>query len=330
MSNQTRLISGARVLVTGGAGFIGANLCESLLAQDNEVVCLDNFATSRPENLAQMRGHRRFTLIEGDIRQLADCQRAVAGVDYVLHHAALGSVPRSIKDPHTTNEVNVSGFLNLLAAAAQARVKRLVYASSSSVYGDYPGSPKVEAHTGRLLSPYAVSKWANELYAGVFARLHGLPCVGLRYFNVFGRRQSPEGEYAAVIPRFVKALLAGQAPLIYGDGTQARDFTYIDNVLLINNLAATVALPTPDQVYNVACGASTSLNALFGHLRALLARYQPAVAQVQPQYAPPRPGDIAFSLADIGLAQRQLGYVPTHQLAEGLALAIDWYWAAHR
>ncbi|MCU0450808.1 MAG: SDR family oxidoreductase [Bernardetiaceae bacterium] len=330
MSNQTRLISGARVLVTGGAGFIGANLCERLLAQDNEVVCLDNFATSRPENLAEMRAHPWFTLVEGDIRHLADCQRAVAGVDYVLHHAALGSVPRSIKDPHTTNEVNVSGFLNMLAAAAAAKVKRFVYASSSSVYGDYPGSPKVEAHTGRLLSPYAVSKWTNELYAGVFARLHGLPCVGLRYFNVFGRRQSPEGEYAAVIPRFVKALLAGQAPIIYGDGTQARDFTYIDNVLLINNLAATATLSAPtDQVYNVACGTSTSLNALFGLLRDLLARYQPAVAQVQPQYGPARPGDILFSLADIGSAQRQLGYVPTHQVAEGLALAMEWYWAAH-
>jgi UDP-N-acetylglucosamine/UDP-N-acetylgalactosamine 4-epimerase len=321
------IISRARVLVTGGAGFIGANLCETLLAQDNEVVCLDNFATGRRQNLTECLSHPRFTLVEGDIRHLADCQQAVQGVDYVLHQAALGSVPRSIKDPHTTNQVNVSGFLNMLDAAHTARVKRFVYASSSSVYGDHPGSPKVEHQTGNLLSPYAVSKATNELYAGVYAQLHGLECVGLRYFNVFGERQNPEGEYAAVIPRFIQHLVRGEAPIIFGDGTQARDFTYVQNVVQANQLAALTTDPAAlGQVYNIAYGQRITLNDLFFLLRELLTGYAPHIATLAPIHGPERPGDIKYSLADIGKANRLLGYAPTHDLRAGLTKAIAWYW----
>jgi UDP-N-acetylglucosamine 4-epimerase len=317
----------ARVLVTGGAGFIGANLCEAMLAQDNEVVCLDNFATGRRQNLVQCLPNPRFRLIEGDIRRLADCQAAADGVDYVLHQAALGSVPRSIKDPHSTNEVNVSGFLNLLDAARLAKVKRFVYASSSSVYGDHPGSPKVEHLTGHLLSPYAVSKATNELYAGVYAQLHELPCVGLRYFNVFGEKQNPDGEYAAVIPRFVKKMVQGERPLIFGDGTQARDFTYLQNVIQANQLAALATDPAAlGQVYNIAYGQRTTLNDLFYLLRELLSGYDPRIAHLEPEYGPERPGDIKYSLADIGKATRLLGYAPSHDVRTGLAQAIDWYW----
>jgi UDP-N-acetylglucosamine/UDP-N-acetylgalactosamine 4-epimerase len=320
-------ISRARVLVTGGAGFIGANLCEALLAQDNEVVCLDNFATGRRQNLALCLANPRFQLIEGDIRRLADCHAATDGVDYVLHQAALGSVPRSIKDPHTTNEVNVSGFLNVLDSARLAKVKRLVYASSSSVYGDHPGSPKVEHLTGNLLSPYAVSKATNELYAGVYAQLHGFACVGLRYFNVFGEKQNPDGEYAAVIPRFVKKMVEGGRPLIFGDGTQARDFTYLQNVVQANQLAALTSDPAAlGQVYNIAYGQRTTLNDLFYLLRDLLAEYDPRIAHLEPEYGPERPGDIKFSLADTSKATRLLGYAPTHDVRAGLAKAIDWYW----
>lgn len=322
----SRRIENSRVLVTGGAGFIGANLCEALLAQNNEVVCLDNFATGRRENLADCLPNVRFTLIEGDIRRLADCQKAADGVDYVLHQAALGSVPRSIKDPHTTNEVNVSGFLNMLDAAKGAKVKRFVYASSSSVYGDYPGSPKVEHLTGNLLSPYAVSKATNELYAQVYGQLHGLACIGLRYFNVFGEKQNPEGEYAAVIPRFVKNLLRGQAPVIFGDGAQARDFTYIQNVIQANQLAALVTDPAAiGQVYNIALGERISLNDLCQLLGELLADHDPRLAILAPVHGPERPGDIKYSLADTGKAARLLHYAPTHDIRTGLAKALAWY-----
>ncbi|MCS7019147.1 MAG: SDR family oxidoreductase [Cytophagales bacterium] len=319
------MLAGKTVVVTGGAGFIGSNLCESLLEKGATVICLDNLSTGKLENIVTFRNHPQFRLIEGDIRDLSVCLSAFAGADYVLHHAALGSVPRSIQDPHTTNEVNVAGFLNVLEAARQTSIKRLVYASSSSVYGDWEESPKIETRTGNLLSPYAVSKYTNELYAGVYQRLHGLPCIGLRYFNVFGKRQNPLGEYAAVIPRFINLLKKGEQPTIFGNGTQARDFTYIENVVQVN-LKALVSAPTSTgRCYNVACGVATSLNELFALIVRLMANYYPEVAHIQPRYAPPRPGDIPFSLASIELAKTHLGYAPTHFLAEGLAATIDWY-----
>lgn len=320
------MLQGSKIVVTGGAGFIGSNLCEHLLEQGATVVCLDNLATGSLRNIADFRQHPNFSFIEGDIRDLTTCLKAFEDADYVLHQAALGSVPRSIKDPHTTNEVNVSGFLNALEAARRAGVKRFVYASSSSVYGDLEESPKVEARTGNLLSPYAVSKYTNELYAGVYQRLHGLPCIGLRYFNVFGRRQNPHGEYAAVIPRFINLLKNGERPTIFGNGTQSRDFTYIDNVIQANVKALLSPPESTGKCYNVACGATVSLNQLFATMVRLSVPYRASVAEIEPQYAPPRPGDIPFSLASIEEARRHLGYEPTHSFEEGLAAAIDWYW----
>lgn len=320
------MLQGTKIVVTGGAGFIGSNLCEYLLAQDASVVCLDNLSTGSRKNIIDLEKNPHFTFIEGDIRDLSTCLAAFAGADYVLHQAALGSVPRSIKDPHTTNEVNVAGFLNTLEAARQTGVKRFVYASSSSVYGDLTESPKVEERTGNLLSPYAVSKYTNELYAGVYQLLHGLPCIGLRYFNVFGRRQNPLGEYAAVVPRFINLLKKGERPTIFGDGTQSRDFTYIDNVIQANVKALTSPPESTGKCYNVACGATISLNQLFATMVSLAARYQPDLVNIQPIYAPPRPGDILFSLASIERGKRLLDYHPTHSFEEGLAEAIDWYW----
>jgi UDP-N-acetylglucosamine 4-epimerase len=320
------MLQGTKIVVTGGAGFIGSNLCEYLLAQGATVVCLDNLSTGSRLNIVSLEENPHFTFIEGDIRDLSTCLAAFAGADYVLHQAALGSVPRSIKDPHTTNEVNVAGFLNALEAARQVGVKRFVYASSSSVYGDLTESPKVEERTGNLLSPYAVSKYTNELYAGVYQLLHGLPCIGLRYFNVFGRRQNPLGEYAAVIPRFINLLKKGERPTIFGDGTQSRDFTYIDNVIQANVKALTSPPESTGKCYNVACGATTSLNQLFATMVRLASRYQPEVVNVQPIYAPPRAGDIPFSLASIERGKQLLGYHPTHSFEEGLAEAIAWYW----
>lgn len=314
------------IVVTGGAGFIGSNLCEYLLAQGANVVCLDNLSTGSRENMASFAAHPRFRFVEGDIRRMSDCLVAFEGADYVLHQAALGSVPRSVKDPHTTNEVNVAGFLNVLEAARQSGIKRLVYASSSSVYGDLRESPKTEARTGNLLSPYAVSKYADELYAGVYQRLHGLACIGLRYFNVFGRRQNPHGEYAAVIPRFIRLLQRGESPVIFGDGTQSRDFTYIDNAIQANIKALVAPENSTGKCYNVACGAAHSLNRLFALLVQIMTTYQPEIARIRPQYAPPRPGDIPFSLANIDLAKQYLGYVPTHSFEEGLAETVAWYY----
>ncbi|WP_448518745.1 SDR family oxidoreductase [Rhodoflexus sp.] len=319
-------LTGKKIVVTGGAGFIGSNLCEYLLGMGAFVICLDNLSTGGLQNIADFGQHPNFTFVQADIRDLSACMAAFAGADYVLHQAALGSVPRSIKDPHTTNEVNVSGFLNVLEAARQSGVKRFIYASSSSVYGDLEESPKVEERIGNLLSPYAVSKYTNELYAGVYQRLHGLPCIGLRYFNVFGRRQNPHGEYAAVIPRFINLLKKGERPTIFGDGTQSRDFTYIDNVIQANVKALTSPPESTGKCYNVACGMATSLNQLYVIIVSLAARYQPNVAHLKPMYAPPRPGDIPFSLASIQAAQKRLGYQPTHTLAEGLTEAVQWYW----
>ena len=318
-----------RILVTGGAGFIGSNLCEYLLAHEYHVVCLDNFSTGKIENLLPLLNQypQAFRLQVGDIRNLTDCKKAVEGVDYVFHEAALGSVPRSIKDPVMTNEVNISGFLNMLVAARDAGVKRFMYAASSSTYGDSKSLPKVEDVIGKPLSPYAVTKYVNELYADVFSRTYGMETIGLRYFNVFGRRQDPFGAYAAVIPLFVKKLMAHESPIINGDGEYSRDFTYIDNVIQMNMLA--MATTNPDavnQVYNTAYGERTTLNLLTGYLKDLLSEFDPAIANVEIQHGPNRLGDIPHSLASIDKARTLLGYVPEYNMYEGLKEAVRWYW----
>jgi UDP-N-acetylglucosamine/UDP-N-acetylgalactosamine 4-epimerase len=321
------VLKNTKVLVTGGAGFIGSALVETLLKQENEVVCLDNFATGKPENVSEFKKNGNFSFIEGDIRNLADCRKAVEGVQYVLHQAALGSVPRSVKDPITTNEVNISGFLNMITAARDAGVKRFVYASSSSVYGDHPALPKFEDNTGNPLSPYAVTKKVNELYAKVFGELYGMETIGLRYFNVFGRRQDPDGQYAAVIPRFVKSLIRYEALLIFGDGSQTRDFTYIENVVQANLRAALVDNPQAyNTAYNVAFGDRVTLNELFNMLRDGLAKYDPKIANINPVYTDPRQGDIPHSLASIDKTSRLLGYDPQYNLHQGLEHSIKWYW----
>jgi UDP-N-acetylglucosamine/UDP-N-acetylgalactosamine 4-epimerase len=316
----------ARWLVTGGAGFIGSHLVETLLGAGQEVVTLDNFATGRRRNLDLVRASvgevawGRHRLIEADIRDATVCAAACEGVQYVLHQAALGSVPRSIADPLLSHAANVNGTLNMLVAARDAKVDRFVYASSSSVYGDHPALPKVEDVIGRQLSPYAVTKYVTELYASVFARSYGLRSIGLRYFNVFGARQDPAGPYAAVIPRWVKAMLAGESVQIFGDGETSRDFCYVKNVVQMNLLAALTEAPEAlDRVYNVAVHHRTSLNMLFGMLRDLL-----GVRSV-PVYRDFRPGDVRHSLADVGLAQSLLGYEPTHDLEQGLREALPWY-----
>lgn len=321
----------SRILVTGGAGFIGSSLVEALLAQGNEVVVLDNFSTGKRENLAPFAANRALTLVEGDIRDLAACRKAVAGADYVLHEAALGSVPRSIKDPAATVEVNVSGFVNVFSAAREAGVKRIVYASSSSVYGDDATSPKVEDRTGRPLSPYAVTKYADELFANNFSRIYEIEAIGLRYFNVYGRRQDPEGAYAAVIPKFAMSLIRHESPVINGDGSISRDFTYIDDVVQANQLALLAKCPEAvNTVCNIACGGNTTLNELFRYLRAALSNFDPEIARVEPQYGPPRFGDILNSRADIGKASRLLGYRPRFDIEAGLAEAAGWYFRNHR
>jgi len=330
---QTQLQATPRTwLVTGVAGFIGSNLLETLLKLGQRVVGLDNFATGHQRNLDEVQtlvtpaqwGNFRF--IQGDIRELADCKRACDGVDYVLHQAALGSVPRSLVDPITTNAANITGFLNMLVAARDAKVQSFTYAASSSTYGDHPALPKVEDTIGKPLSPYAVTKYVNELYAEVFARCYGFTTIGLRYFNVFGPRQDPEGAYAAVIPKWIASLIKGEPVYINGDGETSRDFCFIANVVQANLLAATT--PNPDaknQVYNVAVGDRTSLNELYAQLhRHLLPRY-PHLAGAQPVHRDFRAGDVRHSLADIGKAQRLLGYAPTQRIGEGLALAMPWY-----
>lgn len=317
------------VLVTGGAGFIGSSLCEYLLTHDYHVICLDNFATGKIENLLPLLNlyPKTFKLIVGDIRNLEDCQKAVEGVDYVLHEAALGSVPRSIKDPITTNAVNISGFLNMLIAARDAKVKRFMYAASSSTYGDSKSLPKVEDVIGKPLSPYAITKYVNELYADVFARTYSMECIGLRYFNVFGRRQDPFGAYAAVIPLFVKKLMAYESPVINGDGEYSRDFTYIDNVVQMNMLAMTTTNPEAvNQVYNTAYGERTTLNQLVAYLKEYLSEYDPKIADVEVLHGPNRLGDIPHSLACIDKAKKLLGYQPKFNMRDGLKEAVKWYW----
>lgn len=319
-----------KILVTGGAGFIGSNLCEYLLAKGDYVVCLDNFATGHIENLLPLieQYPDTFKLIVGDIRNLDDCRKAVDGMEYVLHEAALGSVPRSVKDPITSNDVNVGGFLNMLVASRDAGVKRFVFAASSSTYGDSESLPKVEDVIGRPLSPYAITKYVNELYADVFARTYGLEFIGLRYFNVFGRRQDPNGAYAAVIPLFVKKFMAHEAPNINGDGEYSRDFTYINNVIQMNDLAlqAEAGSDAVNQIYNTAYGERTTLNQLVEYLKEYLSQYDAEIANVIPTHGPNRVGDIPHSLACVDKAKRLLGYYPKFSMKQGLKEACGWYW----
>jgi UDP-N-acetylglucosamine/UDP-N-acetylgalactosamine 4-epimerase len=319
-------------LVTGVAGFIGSNLLEALLKLDQRVVGLDNFSTGKHKNLEQVKGlvgpaqWARFRFLEGDISDLAACQRACVGVDLVLHEAALGSVPLSMKDPLRSHRSNVTGFLNMLLAARDAKVKRFVYASSSAIYGDDPGLPKVEEITGRPLSPYAATKAINEVYATAFALAYGLPSIGLRYFNVFGPRQDPEGAYAAVIPLWIAALLRRQPIFINGDGETSRDFCYVANLVQANFLAATTSnADAVNQACNVALGYRTTLDELFHSLQSALRKRDPALPEQQPVYRDFRPGDVRHSLADISKAQRLFGFAPSHSIAAGLELAMDWY-----
>jgi UDP-N-acetylglucosamine 4-epimerase len=322
-----RILKDKRVLVTGGAGFIGSNLVESFLQSGNSVVCLDNFSTGKRENLIPFSGNPKFKLIEGDIRNYDDCLKAVENIDIVFHQAALGSVPRSIKDPVTSTDVNIGGYVKMLFAAKESGVKRFIYAASSSTYGDHPDLPKVEDKIGNPLSPYAITKYVDELFATNFAATYGIDVVGLRYFNVFGRRQDPDGAYAAVIPKFMKMLMKHEVPLINGDGSVSRDFTYIDNVVQANNLAAVVEdRKALNQVYNVAHGERTSLNQLFFFIRNMAAESDKEILNIEPVYGPSRAGDIPHSLASIEKAKNLLHYSPTFNVEQGLKEAVKWYW----
>lgn len=320
----------SNILITGGAGFIGSNLVDYFLEQGHKVVCLDNLATGFLHNIEHQLNNPNFTFIEGDIRVLETCRKAVDGCDYVLHQAALGSVPRSINDPITTNAVNIDGFVNMLVAARDAGVKRFVYAASSSTYGDSKVLPKVEEQIGRPLSPYAITKYVNELYADVFAKTYGMQCIGLRYFNVFGRRQDPNGAYAAVIPLWVKNLMNYESPIINGDGSYSRDFTFIDNVIHANEQA----LFTDDkafesehfaEVFNVAFGGNTNLIELFEALRDNLGRFDTKILNIEPQFGPNRAGDIPHSQASIEKARQILDYNPKYDARQGFELAAQWY-----
>ncbi len=330
--NNDRIIQNSKVLVTGGAGFIGSNLTEALLSQGNKVICLDNFMTGYRKNIEPFLSHENYTLIEGDIRNYEDCEKAVAGCDYVLHQAALGSVPRSIKDPMTATDVNVGGFVKMLFAAKEAKVKRFVYAASSSTYGDHPDLPKVEEKIGNPLSPYAITKFADELYAKNFSDIYDIETVGLRYFNVFGKRQDPNGAYAAVIPKFVMQLMKHESPIINGDGLYSRDFTYIDNVIQANQLAAispkqeVYKTDTKHEVFNVAFGERTNLNELVEILRDNLTTFDTSIAEVKTKYGLNRAGDIPHSLASIEKARKLINYNPEFSVRDGLKEACGWYW----
>lgn len=324
---EVNYIRNKKVLVTGGAGFIGSNLCDALLALGNGVVCLDNFATGKPENIQHLLVNPQFKLIVGDIRNLSDCQKAVQGVDFVLHQGALGSVPRSIADPITSNDVNVSGFLNMLVASRDAGVKRMVYAASSSTYGDSESLPKIENIIGKPLSPYAITKYVNELYADNFKRTYDFDTIGLRYFNVFGKRQDPNGAYAAVIPKFVMQFMKYESPTINGDGEYSRDFTYIDNVVQMNLLSLSTEDPQAlNQVYNVAYGERTTLNDLIRLLKEELGKFDFKIKEVEIIYGPNRKGDVPHSLASIDKAKNLLGYDPKFSMAQGLREAVTWYY----
>ena len=323
---MNRKVSGRKVLITGGAGFIGSNLVESMLNSGNYVVCLDNFSTGKRENLNGFINNPDFKLIEGDIRNYPDCEKSVRGIDFVFHQAALGSVPRSIKDPVTSTDVNIGGFVKMLYASKEANVKRFIYAASSSTYGDHPDLPKVEDKIGKPMSPYGITKYVDELFAANFAGTYNIEVIGLRYFNVFGRRQDPQGAYAAVIPLFVKKLMNHESPVINGDGSYSRDFTYIDNVLQANHLAALAQDNSAvNQVYNVAHGERTNLNELFELVKRLIGNFDREVLDIKPVYGSNRAGDIPHSLASIEKAKRLLGYQPTHTVSEGMSEAISWY-----
>jgi UDP-N-acetylglucosamine/UDP-N-acetylgalactosamine 4-epimerase len=344
-----KIIQNSRILVTGGAGFIGSNLVDKLLEQNNQIVCLDNFSTGKRENLDLALQNPNFTLIEGDIRNYEDCQKAVKNCKYVLHQAALGSVPRSIADPMTSTDVNIGGFVKMLFAAKEAGIKRFVYAASSSTYGDHPGLPKVEHIIGNALSPYAITKYVDELFAKNFSDIYGIETIGLRYFNVFGRRQDPNGAYAAVIPLWVKAFMSHQSPTINGDGSYSRDFTYIENVIQANQLAANIPTETLkkrkaefnkehkyetensqqkilSEVFNVAYGQRTSLNELAQLLKDNLSQFDPRIANLQIQYKAIREGDVPHSLASIEKGKAILGYQPLYDIKKGLGKACEWYW----
>ncbi|WP_026811004.1 SDR family oxidoreductase [Arenibacter latericius] len=326
-TEQFKKLANKKVLITGGAGFIGSNLCEALLSLDAKVTCLDNFATGHRHNIAPFLNNENFTLIEGDIRDLDTCHKACEGQDFVLHQAALGSVPRSINDPITTNDVNVGGFLNMLVAARDAGVQRFVYAASSSTYGDHEALPKVEETIGKPLSPYAITKYVNELYADNFFSTYGLNSIGLRYFNVFGRRQDPNGAYAAVIPLFVKQYMKHESPVINGDGTYSRDFTYIDNVVQMNLRAITTENKDAlNQVYNTAVGDRTNLVQLTDLLKKYLSAFDSKIAKVEIKHGPNRKGDIPHSLASVDKAKRLLNYEPSHTIDKGIEEAVEWYW----
>jgi len=320
-------ITNATVLVTGGAGFIGSNITDALMQQNNKVIVLDNFATGKRENISHHFNNSDFKLIEGDIRNYDDCRNAVKGVDYVLHQAALGSVPRSINDPMTSTDVNIGGFVKMLFAAKEEKVKRFVYAASSSTYGDHPELPKVEDIIGKPLSPYAITKYVDELYAKNFSEIYGIETIGLRYFNVFGKRQDPNGAYAAVIPKFVSLLTSHESPVINGDGTHSRDFTYVDNVVQINQLAALTEKPEAiNQVYNVACGENNNLNQLVDYLKEYLSKFDDKISDIKAVHGNERAGDVKHSLASIEKAVSLLNYKPTHMFKEGLKEATNWYW----
>ena len=322
-----KLLKNKNVLVTGGAGFIGSNLCETLLSNNIKTICLDNFSTGKRENIKPFLSNHNFKLIEGDIRILEDCHKACKNVDFILHQAALGSVPRSINDPITTNDVNVSGFLNMLVAARDEKVKRFIYAASSSTYGDHEALPKVEEVIGKPLSPYAITKYVNELYADIFQKAYALDTIGLRYFNVFGRRQDPNGAYAAVIPLFVKQFINHESPIINGDGSYSRDFTYIDNVVQMNILAMTTdnkdALNT---VYNVAYGDRTTLLELTTLLKEHLSSFDDSIRNIEIKHRENRVGDIPHSLASVDKAKKLLNYNPKYNINSGIKEAVNWYW----
>jgi UDP-N-acetylglucosamine 4-epimerase len=321
IANKTAL------LITGGAGFIGTNLCEYFLTQGYFVICFDNFSTGFRHNTSDFLKNENFRLIEGDIRNLEQCKAAVEGVDYVLHQAALGSVPRSIIDPIMSNEVNVSGFLNMLVASKEAKVKRFIYAASSSTYGNSESLPKIEDTIGKPLSPYAITKYVNELYAEIFSNTYGMETIGLRYFNVFGRKQDPNGAYAAVIPKFVMQLMKHESPVINGDGNYSRDFTYIDNVIQMNELAMLTQNPEAiNTVYNTAFGDRTTLNEMVSYLKEYLSEYDSEISTIKIIHGPNRAGDIPHSLASIEKAKKLLNYTPKYSFQQGLKEAVKWYW----
>jgi len=320
-------ITGKNILVTGGAGFIGSNLCEHFLQNGNKVSCLDDLSTGFLHNIKHLESNENFAFIKGDICDLSTCQKAVDNIDFVFHQAALGSIPRSIDNPIRSNEVNVSGFLNMLVAAKDAKVERFIFAASSSTYGDHKGLPKVEDKIGAPLSPYAVTKYTNELYAKVFSDLYGIEVIGLRYFNVFGKNQTPDGPYAAAIPKFVAAFIKHSAPTINGDGEQSRDFTYIKNVIHANEVAALAPRGSAiGEIYNVAFGAKCTINELIEYLKKDLSNFDPEIANLNASFGPERPGDVKHSLADISKARTKLNYNPQYDLKAGIKEAIQWYW----